>query len=186
MKNTLKVLAAILALVLAICVFASCGKKNETPASENVPASGNEPEQTEPANEEVKGAMDEHGVYKVFVPEGYTLKHEDVFGDNNPKSFNINSDSSSLTYFMFNMYSEDNAKSGVATTKELNDGASDVTLDVDGKTWTGVAYDSVGIPCFQLYAEFDGEFVMVNSAGNAYDSEIVKTVLGSLEVNAAD
>jgi len=130
--------------------------------------------------------MDEHGYYKVFVPEGYTLKHEDVFGDVDPEAFNLNYDESSFTYFMFHMYSEDNAKSSVETTKELNEDTSDVILEIDGVKWTGIAYESYGIACFQLYADFDGHFVLVSGAGNAYDSALVKVVLGSLEVNVTE
>ncbi len=171
----LRILAIMLVAVLALTVLVSCGGNNEADTGSDTPAAA-----------DVKGAMDEHGYYKVFVPEGYTLKHEDVFGDNNPKSFNINSDDSALTYFMFGMYDKDSAEMGVEATKEANEGAEDVTLDIDGVTWTGVAYESLGYSCFQLYAEFDGNFVTVNAAGNAYDSAIVKTVLGSLEVNVTE
>ena len=175
----IRILAIVMAAVLTLALLVSCGG-TKTPTGSDAPEGNDTP------SEEVKGAMDEHGYYKVFVPEGYTLKHEDVFGDNSPKSFNINSDDSSFDYFTFNMYTEDNAQSSVAMTKELNDGAEDVTLDLDGVKWNGVAYESLGIACFQLYADFDGNFVLVGGAGNAYDSAIVKTVLGSLEVNVTE
>lgn len=185
MKKTIKFLAVLTALVLALAVFAACGQKADT-GSGNENENVNSGEQTEPTADEVKGAMGEHGYYKVFVPEGYTLVHEDVFGDVNPDSFNINLTDSAFTYFMFSMYEEENAKLSVETTRELNDGAADVTLEANGKTWTGVAYESVGIDCFTLYANFDGNFVLVSGAGNAYDSDLVQTVLGSLEVNVTE
>ena len=180
MKKTIRTLAVILALVLSMAIFASCGNKPAEPDGTDAPATPTT------SSDEIKGAVDEHGYYKVFVPEGYTLKHEDVFGDNDPKSFNLNNDESSFDYFMFNMYSEDNVKSSIDMTKEMNDGAKDVTVDINGVTWTGVAYDSVGIACFSLYADFDGNFVIVSGAGNEYDSALVKTVLGSLEVNVTE
>ena len=170
----LRILAIVMAAVLALAVLVSCGGKTETETGSDTPAG------------DVKGAMDEHGYYKVFVPEGYTLKHEDAFGDNNPKSFNINCDDSAFTYFMFSINDQDSTEMGVEATKGANDGAEDVTLDIDGVKWTGVAYESLGYSCFQLYADFDGNFVTVNAAGNAYDSAIVKTVLGSLEVNVPE
>ena len=174
MKNALKVIAIALTLVLALGVFTACSGNSGNTAT----TGGN--------NSTDNSAKQEHGYFKVFVPEGYTLKHEDAFGDNNPKAFNINLDDSSFTYFMFNIYTEDNAKSSVEATKEMNEGANDVSIEIGGKTWTGVAYDSLGIACFTMYADFDGNFVIVTAAGNAYDSEIVASVLSSLEVNVTE
>ena len=182
MKKTLKMLAIAMAIVLALFALASCGGQSGTP---DEPANGDSEKADAPKND-VKGAMDEHGYYKVFVPEGYTLKHEDLWGDNNPKSFNINNDESSFTYFMFNIYDMDSIEMSIGTTKEMNEGAADVTVEIGGRTWTGVAYDSLGIACFSLYADFGGNYVLVSGAGNAYDSALVDTVLGSLEVNVTE
>lgn len=179
MKKYFRIFAIVMAAVLTLAVLVSCGK-TQTPAGTGSDAGNDAPA------DEVKGAMDEHGYYKVFVPEGYTLKHEDVFGDESPKSFSINSDEATFSYFNFNIFTEENAKDSVDMTKEINEGAEDVTLDLNGVKWTGVAYNSLGYDCFSLYADFDGNFVLVNGAGNAYDGALVKAVLGSLEVNVTE
>ena len=181
MKKTVRLLAVILVAALSILALASCGG-TATPAD----PSNTDPANTEPSNNTVKGTTGEHGYYKVLVPEGYTLKHEDLFGDNKPGKFNINSDSSSFTYFMFGMYdSAEEAQSNVDTTKDINE-ADDVTVEIGGKTWKGCAYDASGIPCYSIFAEFDGHFVLVTAAGNAYNSEITSAVLSSLEVNVTE
>ena len=182
MKKTIKFAALLMALALVICAFAACGgSKDPEPANDD----GNDTPATEApaADDGVKGTVEEHGYYTVLVPEGYTLKHEDVFGDNDPKSFNINLNDSSFTYFMFNLYSKDNAESSIEMTKSMNEGASDVSVVYNGVTWTGVAYDSLGIACFSLIASFgEDDYVIVSGAGNAYDSAITDAVLSSLTV----
>ena len=180
MKKFLKIAALMMALALVLGAFAACGGTAD-PADDN--GGGKDEGGT---TDSVKGTTQEHGYYKVFVPEGYTLVHEDVFGDNDPESFNINQDGGSFTYFMFNMNDEDGVKMSIDTTKEMNDGAADVSVEYNGVTWTGVAYDSLGIACFSMYAPFGDNYVIVMGAGNAYDSDVTGAVLGSLVVNVTE
>ncbi|MBQ6677183.1 MAG: hypothetical protein IJM71_03945 [Clostridia bacterium] len=175
----LRILAIVMAAVLTLALLVSCGG-TKTPAGSDVPEGSDAP------SDEVKGAMDEHGYYKVFVPEGCTLKHEDFSGSEDPKSFRLLFDEDAMAQLMFGIFDRNGAEMGVEATKSSNEGAEDVTLDLDGVKWTGVAYDYSGKPCFQIYADFDGSFVTVNGTYVAYDSAIVKTVLGSLEVNVPE
>ncbi len=170
-----RILLFVLILCLALPAFASCGAA-QGPAA---PVSS-EPAQTEPAIPDIPGDMDGHGVYTVFVPEGYSLVHEDAFGDNDPNSFYIVKDGGGFDYFMFNIYPETSALSGIEATKNFNEGAADVTAEYGGRTWKGVAYDTDVGPCFHLYADFDGTFVVVAGAGNAYDGELAACILGSV------
>ena len=174
----LRILAIVMAAVLTLAVLVSCGG-TKTPTGSDAP-------ETAAPSGDVKGAMDEHGYYKVFVPEGCTLKHEDVFGDEDPKSFRLLFDDNAMAQLMFGIYDQSGAEMGIEATKEANDGAEDVTLDLDGVKWTGVAYEYSGNPCFQICADFDGNFVTVNGSYVAYDDALVKTVLGSLEINVPE
>ena len=200
MKQFIKVLALILALVLAIGVLAACGDKKsdddkttsgskDTKDAEKVDGT-KEATDTEPAetnDTEIKGETETWGRYTVFVPEGYALKGGDAFDENNEKSFNLNGDEGFFNYFMFNLYNEDSAKMSVETTKESNEGAEDVEIEFGGVKWIGVAYESMDIPCFSMYADFgNDEFVLVSGASNAYDSDLVNAVLSSIVVAPAE
>ena len=55
----LRILAIVMAAVLTLAVLVSCGGKTETPSGSDAPAGPDAPA------DEVKGAMDEHGYYKV-------------------------------------------------------------------------------------------------------------------------
>ena len=182
MKKFFKLAAVLMTLALVVGMFAACG--GGSTVSGDTGAAGTPDAPDAPAS--VAGSTEEHGYYTVLVPEGYTLVHEDVFGDNNPDSFTINLEDSSFTYFMFSMYDADNAQSSIEITKEMNDGAEDVSVEYGGVTWTGVAYNSLGIDCFSLYGAYGENYVLVSGAGNAYDSEITSAVLGSLTVNVTE
>ena len=139
---------------------------------------------TTPTTSAVNGTTETHGYYEVLVPSGFTMNHEDVFGDNDPKYFSLQGDSSYFDYFMFNMMDQDMAQMSIDTTRDINDDTKDVSVIYNGVTWTGVAYNSYGIDCFSMYADFGGgNCVIVSGAGNAYDSDTVRQVLSSLRVN---
>ena len=187
MKKTLRMMALLMVLTLALGTLAACGGKSDAPADKNAPA-GNEDSKDiaggDPENG-VKGVHEVHGLYRVIVPDGFTLTPGDAFGDTtNPKAFTLSTGDGTYTYYQFNMFSESNARSSIETTKEFNDGAKDVTVVYNGVTWEGVAYDSGDIPCFSMIADYGTDhFVIVSAAGNAYDSNITEAVLSSLLVN---
>lgn len=184
MKQFVKIFALMMALALVIGILAACGDKkggDTTGTGEGTAA------ETEKAGGEAKGETQTWGRYTVLIPDGYVLKGGDVFDEENTKAFNINNKDSSLTYFMFNTYDEDSCKSSIDTTKDMNEGASDVSVVYNGVTWTGVAYESIGIACFSMYADFgNGDFVLLSAAGNAYDSDTTSAILSSLVLAPAE
>lgn len=179
MKRFVKIAALLMALVFVVGALAACDASGGNNASQDGGNGGNQAA--------VKGETGEWGYYKVLVPEGYTLKGGNLLDENDKSKFNLNNNDSALTYFMFGEYDEENAKLSIDTTKEVNDGAKDVTADYNGVTWTGVAYESLGYQCFALSADFGGgHFVVVNAAGNTYDSDVTNAVLSSLVVNVTE
>lgn len=170
MKKSFKITSLLIALVMVIGVLAACG------------ASGGN------GGSSVKGEESSWGYYtKVFVPEGYVLKGGDMLNENDKTKMNINVENTSFTYYMFSIFdSEDSVTMSLDTTKEINEGAKDVTLDVGGVKWTGVAYNSLGVDCFSMYAVYGESYVLLNAAGNAYDGEITNAILSSLEINVAE
>ena len=132
---------------------------------------------------QISGSTEKAGYYKVLVPDGYSLTKGNILDEDDPETFTLEKDDALLTYYMFGMYDDrSDARDNVEVTKEVNEGAKDVTAEYGGVTWKGVAYHSFGYDCFAMYAEFDGRYVVVNAAGNAYDSAVTDAVLSSLRV----
>ena len=179
MKNVLKIVAFLMVLVFAVGALAACG--------DNGGNGGNGGDNGGNQAASVKGSTEEWGYYKVLVPEGYTLKGGNLLDENDKGKFNLNSNNDALTYFMFSLFDEEGAKDSVDTTKEINEGAKDVTATYNGVTWTGVAYESIGYQCFSMYGDFGGgHFVVLSAVGNTYDSDIANAVLSSLVVNVTE
>lgn len=175
MKRFVKISALLMALVFAVGALAACGESGGGDASQG----GNQT-----AN--VKGTASEWGVYKVLVPEGYTLKGGNLLNENDTEKFNINNNENALTYFMFGLYDEEGAKDSIDTTRDINEGAKDVTATYNGVAWSGVSYESLGYNCFSMSGQFGDKYVVVTAVGNAYDSDIASAILSSLEVNATE
>lgn len=173
MKKTLKIAALILAIVFVVCAFAACGASGNNGDS-------NEADQTSA----VKGETKTWGYFSVLVPEGYSLKGGDILDENDVSKCSVSKDDSMLTYMNFSVVDAETATNSLATTKEMNSehGAADVTVDANGTTWTGVAYDAYGTPCFQGYATIGDNTVLITSAGNEYSSDIMNAVLASITV----
>lgn len=136
-----------------------------------------------PAAVRVKGDTEKHGYYKVLVPEGYTLSKGTVLDETDPEAFTLEKDGSLFTYFMFGLFDRESARDNIDVTKEVNEGAKSVSVTYNDVTWTGVAYQSFGYDCFSMYADFNGQSVVVSAAGNAYDSDITNAILSSLRVS---
>ena len=180
MKNVMKIAALMLVLLFAVGMLAACGDNGGSGNSGGDNGGGNQAAG-------VKGTTEEHGYYKVLVPEGYTLKGGNILDETDKSKFNLNNNDSALTYFMFSLYDEENAKDSIDMTRDMNDGAKDVTGTYNGVAWTGVAYESIGYQCFSMYADFgDGNFVIVSGSGNAYDGDVTGAVLSSLVVNVTE
>ena len=180
MKKISKLLVLLTALAMVVCLCAGCGETANNGGNDGDNGGGNQAAS-------VKGSTGEWGYYKVLVPEGYTLKGGNILDETDKSKFNLNNNDSALTYFMFSLYDEENAKDSIDMTRDMNDGAKDVTGTYNGVAWTGVAYESIGYQCFSMYGDFgDGHFVLVSAAGNAYDSEITNAVLSSLVVNVTE
>lgn len=134
-------------------------------------------------DEKITGKEEIWGRYTVLVPSGMEFSGGNILDPNDPKTFTIKDPDSSYNYISFSMYDLDACERSVRGTKEAN-GADDVTLELDGAVWTGVAYKYGSSDAFQLYAEVDGEYVLVTSFGFPYDGALVKAVLGSVSIAA--
>ena len=176
MKKFMKITAIVMALALLVSVFASCGGGQDN--------GGNSADNGAAAADAVKGETQTWGNITVLVPEGMTLKGGNILDENNPDVVNISKSDNAMNYFLITINDdEDGVKSGIESTREGNDGAKDVTVDA-GASWTGVTYEYSGMDVFQIYAEFDGRFAVVQSYGFAADSDTSKAILSSLKVAA--
>ncbi len=163
MKKVFKITAVVMALALVISAFASCGGGGGS----------------------VSGETKTWGNITVLVPEGMTLKGGDVLNKEDPDKLTISKNDNAMNYFLITVSdSEDNAKSNVETTRSMNKGCKDVSVETEGAKWTGVTYDYSGTKVFQIYAKVDGRVVTVQSYGFEADSDTSKAVLGSLKIAA--
>ena len=189
MKKLLSLLL-VLMLLLALC---ACGGQAETQEAE--PAETAEPagtaESEEPAEEpsgaesdaeglsvpEVAGDEEAWGNISVLVPEGMVLNGGSLIDKEDPNTLWVQAPGSMTPYFLISLYSEENAAGSIQTTKEMN-GALDLDpFTLNGTEWTGVDYDSSGLPCFQVM----GGGFLVSSAGYAADDPVTLAVLASLK-----
>ncbi len=176
MKKFMKITAIVMALALLVCAFASCGGQGSGDASS---ADGGAA-----AADAVKGETQTWGNITVLVPEDMTLKGGNVLDEKNPDVVNISKKDNAMNYFLITINDdEEGVKSGIDSTREVNDGAKDVTVDA-GASWKGVTYEYSGMDVFQIYADFDGRFAVVQSYGFAADSDVSKAILSSLKVAA--
>ena len=172
MKKFTKITAVVMALLLCLAAFASCG------GGDNGTSSGGGD------NGAVAGKTETWGNITVLVPEGMTLKGGNALDEKNPDVVNISKDDNAMNYFLITINDdEDSAKMGIDSTKEVNEGSKDVSLEA-GVKWTGVSYEFSGSPAFQVYGEFDGRFAVVQSFGFGADEDVTKSVLESLKVTA--
>ena len=130
----------------------------------------------------VKGETGSWGKYtEILVPEGMTLKGGNILDENDPTIVKLNDTDNEFHWILFNIYDEDTCKSSIASTKEVNNG-EDVTIEINGTTWTGVSYKSLSADGFQMYGQVDGQYVLAGGFYYAYDSAVVQAVIASLHV----
>ena len=175
MKKFIKISAVVLALLLCVAAFASCGGNGGSSSSGS----------DKPAADSVSGKTETWGNTTVLVPDGMTLTGGNVLDKENPDVVNIAKSDNAMNYFLITINdSEDGAKMGIDSTKEANKGSKDVSFEA-GVKWTGVSYEYSGSPAFQAYGEFDGRFAVVQSFGFATDDETTTAILSSLKVAKA-
>lgn len=172
-KNLMfKALCIALTVIMAAFMFAACGGSGE--GGDN----GGDAK-------EVKGETQTWGRYTILVPEKMELVGGNILDPEDPTIVTVKDSDSSLHYVMCTIYSEESCKNSVEGTKTGNNG-EDVTMDINGVTWTGVKYTWSGSDGFSMYAQVDGEWVLASGFFHAYDSEITKAILGSIKVSAAE
>ncbi len=163
MKKTLKVTAFVMALMLVIAAFASCGGGGDSAS--------------------VSGKTETWGNITVLVPDGMKLTGGNILDKKNPDVVNIAKEDKATNYFLITISDDENsAKSGIDSTRSMNKGCEDITLEFDNGKWEGVAYDYSGMEVFQIYGKVGGRIAVVQSYGFGSDSETTKAILNSLEV----
>ena len=139
---------------------------------------------TPAAAEAVKGSVQTWGNISIFVPEGMTLSGGSLIDPEDPDSLWIQLDENQMHYFLVNIVDEETAVSSVDATKEMNDGAADVSVTIGSITWKGAAYKYAGMTdCFQMWASVNGKIALVQAAWYAYDGAEAKAVLESIKLS---
>jgi hypothetical protein len=187
MKNIIKFICLSLVLVMCVAVFAACGDKNGTDTKSTDTAAGTKAADDTKAAE-VSGEKQTWGEFTVLVPSGMTLKGGDMLNADATDAFTLSMSDNESKQLRFSIEDEETCTSSVDTTKEMNEDSNpeDVEFTAGGVTWKGVAYVYAGTsPCFQIYGEVNGRFVLVGSSYIAYDDAAVTAALGSLEVAPA-
>ena len=178
MKTTVKLLVFVLITVLAASLFASCGSSND------VAPDTDETRDTTVVTEDenVTGETKEWGNFSFLLPEGYEFRGGDVFDEEDTRCFSVKK--SDFSYFDFQLESsEENMMNKYNYNKNLyTNGQADAEVTYNGVEWKGFEYDSWGTPCFEIYAEINGSFVRVSSAGFKLDGAVAAAVLESLEL----
>ena len=110
-----------------------------------------------------------------------------ILDSEDPKVLTLKENGNDFHYIMLNIYSLETCQSSVAGTKDYNENAEDVTIEINGVTWTGVAYKYAGMTdAFQMYAQFGDDCVLAGGFYYAYNSAEVQAVLGSITLGAAE
>lgn len=167
-----KILCLVLAVVMSACVFAACG------GGEGGSGSGDNG-----GKDTVTGETQTWGRYTILVPENMVLKGGNVLDENDPTIVSVKDSDNDLHYVMCTLFSEESCKSSVDSTKSINNG-EDITIDINGVTWTGVKYSAFSSDGFSMYGKVDGEWVLASGFYHGYDSAITTAILGSLAVSA--
>lgn len=174
MKKIIKIAALAMALALTIGVFAACGGNSSSSS-----AGGSD---SAAAADSVKGETQTWGNITVLVPKGMTLTGGNILNDKDPDIVNIAKKDNALNYFLITIKdNEEDVKGGIESTRSINDGCKDVTIDA-GASYTGVCYEYSGMDVFHVYGKVDGRIAIVQCYGFAPDSDTTKAVLSSLKV----
>ena len=172
-KSVLVTLSAILLLSLP-----ACGSKEEETTAEVV----KETVTTEAESSSASGKTESYGEFKkVFVPEGMKLVAGSLGGKDDPATVWIQLKDNEARYYRLSIEDEETCKTSVSQTKEVNQGAKEVSITAGSTTWTGAAYRyNDMMDCFQVYGEVGDKFVLVSAGWYSYDDEKTKAILESL------
>lgn len=171
MKRFIKAACFIFILALVLTAFAACegsGQENGDDTSENS-----------------VGKTETWGNINIYVPGGSKLVGGSLVDGADPDSLSIKSEDGKSYYVVTVLKDESKAKDGISSTREKNSGETpdEVTLDVDGTVWSGIAYKHAdSYESFQIWAKIGNKAVLVSADRHAYDSEETRTVLGSIVI----
>lgn len=187
--KTILILA--LAMLMALSV-AACGEekssgsdtKDKASQSDSDDKGSDTAESSQEEENDVAGEKQTWGNITVLVPEDMTLTGGNALDENNPDVLNIAKKDNALNYFLITIVdTEEDASSGLETTRSINEGCKDVSFDA-GSQWTGVTYEYSGTPVYQIYGAVGSRFAVVQSYGFDPESDISKAILNSIEVKA--
>lgn len=175
MRNVSKILALILAIAMLASVMVACGddKKDGSAAD----SAANEPS--------VPGEKQTWGEITVFVPDSMTMEGGDgTFDPEDPKTVWLHDKENSMNYIKVTILdSEDNAKSNIETSKEINKEYNPFDVSVnfnDIFKWEGVAYNAEGTDCCALYCNTGSKVYYVMAGGYKENDKTMMEVLKSL------
>ena len=172
-KSAFVAISALLLLSLP-----ACGSKEEETTAEVV----KETVTTEKATSSVPGTKESYGNFKtVFVPEGMKLVGGSLGGKDDPSTVWIQLKDNEARYYRLSIEDEETCKNSANQTKEVNQGAKEVTINAGGTKWTGAAYRyNDMMDCFQIYGKVGDKFVLVSAGWYSYDDEKTTAILESL------
>ena len=173
MKRFIKFISIAVVLTLAIAALASCGGNSGNDTA-NDTANDTEAENVKTMAGEVKTS----GNITVFVPEEFDFTGTNLFNEADDNVARLINKEDGSEYFLISLYDKSNAESSIDMTRDINE-AEDVTVEIGGKTWAGVKYDSFGYDVFQVYCEANR--ALVTCCGYTIDSEVATAVLGSIK-----
>ena len=173
MKKIIKAACFALILVMMFSVLASCS------------GNGGAEESGVETSENTVGKTETWGNIKVYVPAGSKLIGGSLVDGADQNSLSISSADGKEYYIVTVLTDDEKAKDSIASTKEKNpeETPEEVTLDVDGTVWSGIAYKHAdSSESFQVWAKAGNKIVLVGADHHAYDSDEAKEVLGSIEI----
>lgn len=187
MKRISKILALILALLMLVSVMAACGDKKDDPKSDSKSGDTSKAADTDDDDDDepsVAGSEQSWGEITVFVPDSMNMQGGNgSFDPDDPKTVWLYDNDKATNYIEVTILdSEDNAKSNVEMSKDVNTTYSpeEIAFTAGGE-WNGIAYDAHDIPCTVAYTVIGDKVYYILAAGHEYDSDVMKAVLSSLK-----
>ena len=177
--------ALLLALTMCASLCACGGKDSETTtatSAETVEETTAAAETEAPA---AAASTQSWGEFSVDVPADWEFKTGDTFDSNDARYFSVKK--STFSYFDFSADGEENIKKHYEYNKNTyTNEQTDFKETYGDAEWEGFQYsDGFGGYGIEAFTTIDGVMIRVASAGFKYDSEEVKTVLGSLKHTGA-
>ena len=162
--------------------FAACGDKKDDTTTGG--AAATEAVSTEA---QLKGTTGNWGNFaEILIPEGMELKGGSQIDNEDQNALWVWDSEDKTKYFYITIKgTKEEAESDVNSTKELNKDSNpqDVSLTTGDLTWTGVAYKyDNSIDCMHMYCQKGDKALTVIAGKYAYDSDISKSILGSIKL----